>query len=120
VKTPLMKLKKRDIEWAVDRNKERIQLYSRLALKFLTDPEKKERKLAQYCVCCFYRESTLAGQAFTENQCGVCEVEMQWSSTHQEKLCLSCAQTLGLCRECTSTIDLKEPRKFKTEEISLT
>jgi hypothetical protein len=119
MKTPLRKLKKSDIMWAVDRNKKRIEVCARQALSFLADPNKKERQSEQYCVCCFYRENTIAGQACTESQCGVCEKQMQWSTTHQEKLCESCAKKLGLCKECSATIELKEPRKFKTEEISL-
>ena len=112
-----MQFKKSDITWAIDRNRERISLYSRLALNFLTDPDKKVRRLEQYCVCCYYRESTMAGQAFTESQCGVCQKDMRWSTTHQEKLCPECSNRLGLCRECGATMELKEPRALKEEVI---
>jgi hypothetical protein len=118
MKTPFMQFKKSDILWAIDRNKERIELYSRQALKLLTDTDKKKRHEEQYCKCCFYRESTMAGAAMTENQCGICKKEMHWSSTHQEKLCHGCAQKWDLCKECGSTIDLKEPRSIKTEVIN--
>lgn len=119
MKTPLRKLKKSDIQWTIDRQKERIKITLRLAFNYLNDPEKKQRHAENYCVVCYYRESTMAGAAMTESQCGICEKELHWSSTHQEKLCHPCAILWNFCKECAGTLDLKEPRAIKTENFTV-
>lgn len=108
---------KRDIQWATDMQKERMQLTTRLALNYANDPEKKTRLAKQYCIPCYYRESTVAGAAMTSNHCAVCAKEMFWSSTHNEKLCHDCAKEHGLCKECGATVTLKEPRSMTDEQL---
>lgn len=112
---PFIQLKKSDIQWTLDRQKERIQITLRSAFNYLNDPEKKQRHAEGYCVVCYYRESTIAGAAMTESFCGICETKLHWASTHQEKLCHVCAIKWNLCKECGTTIDLKEPRGIKNE-----
>lgn len=117
MKQPLRKHKKSDVQWALDMNKERIQSVTTYALKLATDPQKKERREDARCICCFYRGSTIAGSAMTQSQCGICEKELLSGSTKTDKLCKECAINHKLCRDCGSTIDLKEPRWMKSEDI---
>lgn len=117
MKTQLRKLKKTDVQWTTDNQKERFKSVVKTALNYVNDPEKTKRRSEQYCICCFYRGSVMAGTSMTESQCGICEKEMRWNSTHQEKLCITCAKEWILCRECGANIDLKEPRYIKSEVL---
>jgi hypothetical protein len=117
MKQPLRRLTKSDVQRAVGNNQERIKSVTAYALKLNSDPDKKARREKSLCVCCYYRGATLAGQAFTESPCGICEKEMRFSSTHTDKLCLGCAVTHKLCKECGATSELQEPRWLKSDEI---
>jgi len=117
MKRPFTELTKSEIEYRLDQQRERVAATVKRALNYLNDPEKSKRHQEQYCLCCYYSEGTMAGAALTESQCGICEKEMKWSSTHQEVLCLDCAKQYRLCRECGSTIDYKDPRHLKQESF---
>lgn len=117
MKTPYREHKKSDVQWQTDMQKERFRSIVAKALNISNDPERKKRHQENYCVCCYYAESRIGGAAMTKNQCGLCEKEMNWSSTCQEKLCNDCAAKHKLCKQCGCQVDLKEPRYIKTESF---
>ena len=112
MQVPLTKLKLSEVDWATESARHRIQATSERALKYLTDPDKKERRRSQQCVCCFYGDR-IGGAAMTASFCGHCETELMSSSTNIDKLCGACAINLNLCRHCAASVELKTSRALR-------
>lgn len=88
--------------------KELCQDIKERATNFVNDPKKKERIQNQLCQCCFYSESSMAGQAFTEKDCEICKETQQYSSTNTNKVCNKCAESNKICKHCGSLLNYNE------------
>lgn len=62
------------------------------------------------CKACWYFRSQLAGQAFTQWQCGVCAVADTHSSTAVPRVCGDCAETHKLCTRCGGDVFMRVRR----------
>ena len=85
----------------------RVDSALKLADNLRTDPAKLERHAMQRCQVCHYSGPFLAGQAFTKSKCKCCGVEMMFSSTAVDKLCVQCAVANEACVKCGADIDLR-------------
>ena len=99
------------IEGQNTRAKECIDSILKMAEKILSDEDKKERLDKCLCKSCFYvRNMRMGGASMTTRPCGVCEDEMQFSSTATDAICPSCASVNNLCKQCGANMDLKNIR----------
>lgn len=80
------------------------------AAKLLADPESIKRIEASECVVCFY-SSKIGGAVMTNQECGICDKTMHFSSTATDNFCLDCAVKYNLCKHCGGDIDMKYRRK---------
>lgn len=80
--------------------------------KVVEDSSKDERIAKQQCRYCFYN-SRLAGQAFRNYSCQICEIENIWHNTATPKLCMTCAKEHGLCVQCGASMNEKRRNKIK-------
>jgi hypothetical protein len=60
----------------------------------------------QECVVCFYTDR-ICGQGFTSYKCAICGSEQQWHNTCVPLICLGCAKTNDICKQCGSDIELR-------------
>ena len=91
------------ITWS---NREALDTALARALAAASDSGAKERRKEHWCRWCFYfRRGGLAGQAFTDAECGCCGVTMTFSSTAVDRICEKCASKYSLCRHCGGDID---------------
>jgi hypothetical protein len=74
----------------------------RVANEIKVDFYKKERKQQQECIGCYYsgRFGRMAGSAFRDYTCKICEKVHSWPNTSTPDLCSSCASEHKLCRRC--------------------
>jgi DNA-directed RNA polymerase subunit RPC12/RpoP len=84
---------------------------------FQNDPDQAKRKESLKCKRCFYlRAGGFAGQAFTEQDCGICETTMIFSSTATDVVCPDCAKAHDICVECGGNIEIKVKKKVKCKK----
>ena len=89
------------------------QDYVEASLRWMRDPEQKERRKAGECKTCYYiHHSRMGGAAMTTRPCGICHMPVTYSSTNTDKLCMDCAQTHQLCKHCGADVLLRPRRKF--------
>ena len=77
-----------------------------------TDSRREARQKDRECRWCFYR-SGMAGQAFTDWTCWSCGKEDQSSTTSHPRLCVECADKLGLCERCCADRELKSRKTLE-------
>jgi hypothetical protein len=82
------------------------------------DPEKGKRQRAQLCRWCHYAASRIAGQAFTDRNCGICNKDMQFSSTDTDVVCSDCATKHELCKHCGADRELRPKRSTFVDELA--
>jgi len=90
--------------------KDRIESVLLRANKYKHDPDKKDRLSSQQCVWCFYTP-TMAGQAFTSRECGLCGRDMKFGNTNTDAFCKDCAKEHGLCKHCGGDIKMRVRRR---------
>ena len=101
------------------RHKEYAQFKIARALAYLIDKDKSARLKALTCSYCFYFNSgSLAGQAFTEWTCEVCEKDQMHSNTGVPIACDACAKRHSLCKECGSDLHGRCRRKGSLPEAT--
>lgn len=83
----------------------------KLAKKVTEDPDKELRLVNNLCKRCAYT-NTIAGQAFTSYQCGICEQEQIYHNTSTPVLCLKCAKQHNLCVGCGADLNGKIRKKL--------
>ena len=84
-------------------SKNRLDKYPKL-LELAKQDKNRERRLAEHkCAACFYTVA-IAGQAITNQECGVCSKPQQYGSTNTDILCVKCAKGKGLCKHCGGDI----------------
>lgn len=94
------------------RNKESAQFAVARSMAYLTDSEKAKRLSQNRCSYCFYMNgSKLAGQAFTEYNCGVCDKDLMHPNTAVPVACEDCAKKHCLCVDCGADLHLRSGRK---------
>jgi hypothetical protein len=87
-------------------NMKNIQHMRNKLAAFDTDPKLEERKSKQLCKHCFFvNNNRIAGQSFTNHNCGLCRKVMTFSTTDTDKFCLECAKKLSVCKHCGAKID---------------
>lgn len=79
--------------------------------KYFDDPDKIKRLAEQECVVCYYT-SRIAGQAFTNANCKLCDVVMQFHTTATDRLCIACAKEHSLCKHCGADIHYRKRNKI--------
>lgn len=85
-------------------NERYIRDAKRMAASFELDPEEEKRKKDLNCKRCYYSHGRLAGQAFTDYKCRICDKENSHSNTAVPKICPQCSATFNLCVECGGSI----------------
>lgn len=97
-----------------DHARHRRELITSQALRALGDPEREKRLAECMCLACFYLPvRRIACQAFTEWQCLQChENQPAWPNSAHPRLCKSCADSYGICVECTADLELRPRRKL--------
>lgn len=93
----------------------RLESIKRLkdGLESLSKDENRDSRLAQgLCLHCFYLAgATLAGQAFTEYKCCVCEEKNMHPNTAVPDVCLDCSKKHSICTDCGADLDLTYAKK---------
>jgi len=88
--------------------------------KARADKGREAREIVRECPFCWYVAVAIAGQAFTEFDCGACGNKFSHPNTRVPRLCHECADSLGACARCggsrTWTVD--EALAGKIEEGS--
>jgi len=102
------KLPESEITWKTRLNGYWEESIHKLSNNLKLDPEKNHRLKQLLCKKCFYQE-TLAGQAFTEYTCLLCETKDLYPNTAVPLLCQKCATDKKICRDCCAS--LKGKRK---------
>ena len=69
------------------------------------DPEKEKRIDLQNCKVCHYESGRMAFQAFTDVNCGFCNVDMTFVSSLTDELCKRCAIMNEACKHCGGEMD---------------
>jgi hypothetical protein len=109
---------KHTIEGQNTRAKECIDSVLKKAEKINSDEDKKERLDQCLCKACFYiLNMRMGGATMTSRPCGVCDLEMNFSSTATDAICPSCANENNLCKRCGANMDLKNIRSKYPFEI---
>lgn len=98
------------VQWATTVAQHQIDNVLNRAEQFKEDPEKEKRIGTYECVPCHY-SAKIAGQAFTDRPCGICDTQIQSSNTDVNVICISCAQKYSLCAHCGADIALR-PRRI--------
>lgn len=84
------------------------------SLRYLADPERKERLAAGRCKRCYYIwTARIGGSAMTMQPCGVCDEEVWYGSTATDKICQPCAAKKELCRQCGGDLHMRPRRIYK-------
>lgn len=109
-------------EWATDMAKSYEEsLRTRLA-NFDADARGEERKKRGQCKACFHlKAGSIAGQACTTRQCGLCATVIMHGNTNCPVLCPACAAKMQLCTQCGGDLNMKTRRKLDlqpTESLS--
>ena len=100
------------IERSNENAKEVIDNITQRAENLKNDPDCEQRLKEHLCKACFYvRKGGMAGTAFTDRPCGICDKVMTFSSTATDAICPSCAEDNGLCKKCGADMELKNRRK---------
>ena len=111
-----MKHTENDVSSASWNARERIEVTCARAMAVLLDNERSERTRRLECKCCFYLRSGLAGQAFTEWKCVVCDTQDTWANTSTPRVCVACAKKHSLCVRCGGDIHMRSRRKATLKE----
>lgn len=74
--------------------------------------DSKERLEKCLCPVCFSRPYRVGGASITVKPCDSCGRELTFSSTATDCLCIKCAKTYKVCKECTADLFLKTRRKL--------
>ena len=61
--------------------------------------------------CLFEEKGMLAGQAFTEFTCALCDKHDVWGNTNVPKFCYSCSKKLNMCQRCGAPLENEEEQK---------
>lgn len=88
----------------------RIKSTLKLAERLQTDPEKSKRLEDQLCLSCYYYNA-IAGQAFTNRECGLCGEDQLYGNTNTDALCKTCAKEHQLCKHCGGDLELRDKRR---------
>lgn len=100
------------VQSATDHATGHAQEVVRSALRYLADPDRKERLGAGQCKRCFYIwNARIGGAAITMQPCAICSEEVMYGSTATDKLCLPCATKHEICRQCGGDL-LMRPRRI--------
>jgi hypothetical protein len=74
--------------------------------KYHTDLKWQDRINKHLCKHCFYiNNDRLAGQAFTQSNCQLCNKEMLFPTTNTDYYCDECAIELNICKHCGARMD---------------
>lgn len=80
--------------------------------KTITEDSGRQFRLeVQECPIC-WENGKVGGTACTTKECDLCGVEMRFGNTCYDRLCLTCAKSIGVCRHCGADIDLKQRKKL--------
>lgn len=86
------------------RNHFRIRDTREFVNKIENDPDSIRRLDIQNCKTCHY-STRMAGQAFTDSECGFCDNMMTFSNTDTDMLCQRCATMNEACKHCGGEMD---------------
>lgn len=109
-----MKIDASSVEWATNAAKDAADDYIEKALFYSTDVHKKERLKVSKCKFCYYfRQGRIGGASVTQQPCGLCNEVQSYGSTATDPLCLKCASTNELCKQCGGDLHMRVRRVFK-------
>lgn len=97
----------RDTGFAIQYANETIES----ALRYLADPDRKQRMTEARCKRCFYMmRSRIGGACMTQRPCGICNKNVMYGSTATDILCEPCGVKHAICRQCGGDL-LMRPRR---------
>lgn len=83
------------------RAQQKIARFVTVAHAMTHDTEQAERRKSGLCIACYYtRDTRMGGAAIRQRDCEHCEQPQTYGSTATDCLCLPCATTLSLCKQC--------------------
>jgi hypothetical protein len=88
-----------DVNFKTRLTASRIRSMERLLDKIKHDEEKDRRILLSECPYCFYGVF-MAGQAFTDFSCKICDKAERHFNTNIPIICNECATKYNLCIQC--------------------
>jgi hypothetical protein len=94
-----------EVEFRTLLQKTRVKELREKLSRFELDPDKENRRDRYHCKACWYLDSKIAGQAFTETSCMECGVRMTFSTTRTDRYCPDCAEKHKVCAHCGGRID---------------
>jgi hypothetical protein len=110
---PLRPLDLYMVQSTTERHRAYIEETERRTEECRTDARREARLAARECRWCYYRGPGLSGQMFTDWTCWSCGKEDQSSSTSHPRLCVECADKLGLCERCCADRELKSRKTLE-------
>ena len=102
------------VQWATTMAQHQIDNVLIRSEQFKNDPERKKRGVTYECIPCHY-SARIAGQAFTDRPCGICDTVIQSGNTDVNVLCIPCAKKYSLCAHCGADIALRPHRILKLD-----
>ncbi len=97
---------KQDIHMATHYGKSLAEHTLKMLQDYNTDRDSHRRHKVQLCRTCHYlRSGMIAGQAFTDYTCRVCDNVFGYHNTNTPKICTTCANKLNLCVKCGGDIN---------------
>ena len=106
------KLTEADVKNRTQINKVASEKACSVIEEYTKDKQKQAREGLCKCRYCYYlRGARLAGQAFTEWNCGVCDKESMHCNTSTPVVCMDCAKKHSLCSSCGGDLYDREKRK---------
>ena len=116
MRTNRKKIDRYAYEWETGTAKAKEESIRARLEAFDSDNDKPGRMRKHECKACYYLASPrIAGQAFTQRQCGHCDEIVTHANTACPVVCEKCARDHGLCRSCGGDINMKVRRKIKLE-----
>lgn len=87
-------------------SKDTLSSFIKRAEKAKADTDKKARREASECRCCFYLFDRMGAAGNFKAACRICDKEMSFVTTTLDVLCLDCAKKHELCTRCGGQVDL--------------
>lgn len=103
-----------DIQFASRMSESRARSALDFAERLRTDPDQARRLSIHECPPCFYQRN-VAGMAFRDYTCQICERENSHPNTNVPKLCQACATHNNLCTRCLADLGGTEAAQGRTE-----
>lgn len=93
-----------DANHHTDMTRSQVEDLRRLLAQITLDTSKQYRESQQECKFCFYK-TTIAGSAFTDYKCEICQNTYSHPNTAVPSYCINCSKDQDICKNCGAFID---------------